>query len=324
MDVREASEQLVSAERVVDALSDASVTHRAESLKAGCDTLKAFADATLKRVPGDVSGAGRTAGGGTGNANGFAKPVMLMASPSGIALSTQESTQIAADQHVNVVSGASTHIAAGRSLIASVAQKISVFVQNAGMKLFAAKGKIEVQAHSDGIELQAQKDLKIISTADAIEIAGEREILLTSGGAYVRIKDGNIQIHAPGTVDVKGSKRIFSGPAKMDYRLPALPTSKYSAAMQYVYHDDEPIRGALYKATLADGSIREGALDAAGRMKLDDVPVGVVTIELGPDARGYRRKDGTDNPDFQGDRLTEYHIDSLIAKHGGLNNELDG
>jgi type VI secretion system secreted protein VgrG len=316
MDVREASNQLVNAENLFEALSDSSRTHHAESLNDGYDSLKALTDATRAKVAGDVSGGGRTAGGGAGNVNGFGQPIMLMASPAGIALSTQKSTQIAADQHVNVVSGRNTHVAAGRSLIASVAHKISLFAQNAGIKMFAAKGKIDVQAHSDGIELHAQKAVKIVSATDAIEIASEREILLTSGGAYIRIKGGNIDIHAPGSVDVKGSKRRFSGPARVDYRLSALPTSKYNAALQYLYHDDEPIQGAAYRVTLADGRVREGALDAAGRMTLADAPVGAVKVELGPDTRAYRRKDGTGNPDFREARPAESDIDSLLAKHG--------
>jgi type VI secretion system secreted protein VgrG len=225
MDVRQASSQLVNAESVIEALSDASTNHQAESLKPGYDSLKAFTNATQQSVAGDASGAGRTSGGGTGNANGFAEPIMLMASPSGIALSTQQSTQIAADQHVNVVSGGSTHIASGKSLIASIGEKLSLFVQNAGMKLFAAKGKVELQAHSDGIELTAHKGVKVISITEAIEVAGKREILLTSGGAYIRIKDGNIEVHAPGTIDVKGAKRVFAGPTEMPYPMPQLPQS---------------------------------------------------------------------------------------------------
>ena len=317
MDVRRASEQLGNAGSLMEALSGASVTHQASSLKDGSDALRAFAQATQKSVASNLAEGGRTAGGGTGHANGFAEPIMLMASPSGIALSTQQSTQIAADKHINLVSGASTHLATGKTLVASVAEKLSLFVQNAGMKLFAAKGRIEVQAHSDAIELTAQKTVKVVSTAESIELAGKREILLTSGGAYIRIKDGNIEIHAPGTIDVKGGNRLFNGPARLDYSLPALPTSQYSAAMQYRYHDDEPVQGARYKATLSDGSIREGALDDAGGMKLDDVPVGAISVELGPDSRSYRRKGEVRNARFSSDQLTEGDVDSLIGQYGG-------
>ena len=205
-------------------MSDASTAHQAESLRDGYDSLKAFTDATRNSVSGSSSG-GNTAGGGTGSANAFGEPLMLFGSPSGIALSTQQSVHIASDAQTNLVSGQSTHLATGKSLIASVAQKLSFFVQNAGMKLFAAKGKVEIQAHNDNIELIAQKTLKLLSATETIEAAAKQGILLTSGGAYIRLKDGNIEIHAPGKIDIKGAQHFFAGPTNLPYPLPGLPQS---------------------------------------------------------------------------------------------------
>ena len=159
--------------------------------------------------------------------------------------------------------------------------------------------------------------MKVISATENIEAAAHEEILFTSGGAYIRLKDGNIEIHAPGSIDIKGSQHQFNGPAQTSYTLPALPTSSSTAAMQYLYHDDEPVQGAKYVATLADGSTREGKLDSMGRMHLEDTPVGTVQVALGPDTRAYHRKDSTQNPDFKGERLSEADIDALIQKHGG-------
>jgi type VI secretion system secreted protein VgrG len=258
-----------------------------------------------------------TAGGGTGSANVFKEPLMLLASPAGMALSTQMSTQVTTGQQLNLVSGENIHIAAGKSLIASVAEKISLFAQGGGMKWFAAKGKVEIQAHLDNIEVTSQQKLQVLSATESVEIAAGKDILLTSGGAYIRITGGNIEIHAPGKIDIKGAQHSFDGPARADYPLPALPTSQYGAAMQYLYHDDEPVQGATYVATLSDGSKREGTLDAQGRLNLQDVPSGVVQVELGPDARAYSRKDQTQNPDYKGSQLSDSDINALIAKHGG-------
>ncbi|MEE4345105.1 DUF2345 domain-containing protein, partial [Pseudomonas alliivorans] len=116
-------------------------------------------------------------------------------------------------------------IASGKSLLASVAQGISLFAQNAGAKLFAAKGKIELQAQSDAMELTAQQAMKITSLAQLVEMSAQKEILLTSGGAYIRITRGNIEVHAPGTIDIKGAKKVLSGPASMDYSNTKLPVS---------------------------------------------------------------------------------------------------
>ncbi len=317
LDVSAARTQLENSHGVIDAMSTASETHRAESLKDGTDALKAFGDATQNSMTGASGSGGNTAGGGTGNANGFKEPIMLFATPAGLAISTQQSAHFVSTQHTNIVTGQSMHIAAGKSLIASVGEKISLFVQNAGMKLFAAKGKVEVQAHADNIELTAQKTLRLLAATGDIESAAAKEILLTSGGAYIRIKGGNIEIHAPGNIDIRGGRHSFAGPASTAYPLPPLPTSKYEAAMQYLYHDNEPVQGARYVATLADGSVREGVLDAQGRMHLQDVSVGPVEVKLGPDARAYARRNVTQNPDFKGELLSDSDIDSLIRKHGG-------
>ncbi|PRY06121.1 type VI secretion system Vgr family protein [Paraburkholderia sp. BL25I1N1] len=232
LDARQATSQLVNSESVLEAMSNASTTHQAESLKDGYDSLKSYTDATQNSVSGSSSG-GNTAGGGTGNANAFKEPVMLFGSPSGIAMSTQQSVHIASDAQTNLVSGQSTHIATGKSLIASVTQKLSLFVQNAGMKLFAAKGKVEIQAHNDNIELTAQKSVKLVSATEQIQAIAKGEILLISGGAYIRIKDGNIEIHAPGKIDVKGAQHSFNGPTRIDEKFPSWTDSVPRRAVDF-------------------------------------------------------------------------------------------
>jgi type VI secretion system VgrG family protein len=223
LDVSEAQQQLVNAEGLIESMSQVSETHQAESLGTGQDALKQFTDATRNSVPGATAGGGRTAGGGTGNANAFKEPVMLFASPAGIGVASQQSVHLASDRQTNIVSGESTFITSGKSLIAGIRDRISLFAQNAGMKLFAAKGKVEVQAHADNIELTAQKTVKMMAATEAVDVAAKQEILLTSGGAYIRIKGGNIEIHAPGKIDFKGGQHQFSGPASMQYPLPAMP-----------------------------------------------------------------------------------------------------
>ncbi|MGF6575062.1 type VI secretion system secreted protein VgrG [Paraburkholderia sp. GAS333] len=232
LDARQATSQLVNSESVLEAMSTASTTHQAESLKDGYDSLKSCTDATQNSVSGSSS-AGNAASGGTGNANGFKEPVMLFGSPSGIAMSTQQSVHIVSDAQTNLVSGQSTHIATGKSLIASVTQKLSLFVQNAGMKLFAAKGKVEIQAHNDNVEITAQKSVKLVSATEQIQAIAKGEILLTSGGAYIRIKDGNIEIHAPGNIDVKGAQHSFNGPTRIDEKFPSWSDSVPRRAVDF-------------------------------------------------------------------------------------------
>ena len=273
LDVRDASNQLVNSESVIEALSQASETHQAESLKDGHDSLKTFTDATQSSVAGATGSGGNTAGGGTGNANGFKEPIMLFATPSGIGMSTQRSAHVAATEHVNLVSGQSTHIATGKSLLVSVAEKISLFAQNAGMKLFAAKGKVEIQAQGDNLEITAQKTLKLLSATEKIDAAAKQEILLTSGGAYVRISGGNIEIHAPGKIDIKGAQHAFSGPTSLDRTYNA-EGKKADMRIRYMDAEGKVPEGEPIKLASEDGALHNVVLDGEGKGELKGIDFG--------------------------------------------------
>ncbi|KAA0088123.1 type VI secretion system tip protein VgrG [Paraburkholderia sp. T12-10] len=166
---------------------------------------------------------GRVGSSGDGSFPELNEPHLLLAGAGGLQATTPATVHVSGGEHIALTAGHNASITAGKSLLASVAEKISLFVQNAGMKLFAAKGKVEIQAHSDNIELTAQKTVKVMSTMENIEVASAKGILLTSGGAYIRISNGNIEVHAPGTIDVKGTQHSFAGPTRGNYPLPDLP-----------------------------------------------------------------------------------------------------
>ncbi|WP_186137731.1 type VI secretion system Vgr family protein [Burkholderia gladioli] len=298
LDVQETQQQLVGAESLVESLSEASVQHQAESLQDAHDAMRELTDATQNSVSGAGASGGNTAGGGTGNANAFKQPVLVFGSPAGIGLSSQQSAHLAATRHVNLVSGQSTHVVAGKSLIASIGEKLSLFVQNAGMKLFAAKGKVEIQAQDDNVELTAQKTVKILSATDRIELAADQGILLTSGGGYIRIAGGNIEIHTPGKVDVKGASHVFAGPASKGYPLPsARPDQPGQLELLHQYANGSAVKGGLFSVLDANGGVlRQGALDASGKAVVSGLPPGVVQVVFGKDPRS------------QGDKASEFTL----------------
>lgn len=222
LDVTAAAEQLAGAKQVADIASKASASNQAEDLDEGLKSLDRFTQATRYNRSGSAAG-GRTAGGGTGAANGFGMPVMLLASPSGMGLSTEDSLQATANQHVNLVSGQNTHIATGKSLLVSAMEKISLFVQNAGMKLFAAKGKVEIQAQSDEMALTALKDLTIKSANGRIVLSADKEIWIGAGGSYIRITSDMIENGTNGQILEKCASWDKPGAASM--RVPATVSS---------------------------------------------------------------------------------------------------
>ncbi|WP_032664999.1 DUF2345 domain-containing protein, partial [Pseudomonas syringae] len=240
IDASEAQQQLKNSEQRIKTLSDTAQQHNALPMQEGLDSLTQLnsdADVTYgsddgapsqgpgeqQRNGGDTAWAIRS--GGRGKTPGYQQPLLIASSPADIATATPKSTHLHSGKHLTLSTGEDVSIASGKSLLASVAQSISLFAQNAGAKLFTAKGKIELQAQSDAMELTAQQGLKITSLAQLVEMSAQKEILLTSGGAYVRIVRGDIEVHAPGTIDIKGAKKTLSGPASMDYSNRPLPIS---------------------------------------------------------------------------------------------------
>lgn len=200
----ETVQRLTQAREQHEDLSKLAQQHKAQPLEANQD------DVTLAiKAQNDAIRGGPTSG-GTAQPE-LTAPHMVFASAAGLGFTAAQSTHLASQRDLAITTGRDASLSVGRSLLVAVRDAVSVFAYRLGIKLFAAKGKVEIQAHSDNIELTAQKTIKVVSVAETIEIEAKQEILLTSGGAYIRIKDGNIEISAPGKVDIKG-KCLISAP----------------------------------------------------------------------------------------------------------------
>ncbi|MBP4052064.1 DUF2345 domain-containing protein, partial [Chromobacterium violaceum] len=160
------------------------------------------------------------------------QPLLVLSAPAGIASLTEQSHTVSAGTNLNLVAQRDANHATGRRWIHNVGKSISLFVagvkDKAALKLIAAKGKVQVQAQSDRMEITADKDVTITSCKERVVVNAKQEILVTAGGGYIRIANGNIEVHCPGTVSVKGASHDLSGPASMNPPLPTLPKDKYT------------------------------------------------------------------------------------------------
>ena len=221
----------------------------------------------------------------------------------------------------NVAINAGADISAGvmGNMTALAGEKLGLFAREGQLSLKASEGPVDVQAQNASLRLFAQKKLTLSSASD-ISFAGKKRITLIGGGSYLRLEAGKIEYGTTAMYLRRVKRTMAAGAASQQPEMPWLADpvkSSASALMQYLYHDDVPVVGAPFKATLADGTVREGNLDGAGYLHLEDVPPGGVQVEFGLDTRNYLRKNKTDNQSFVGASLSEADIDSLIAKHSG-------
>lgn len=268
LDAVEATSQLKSGASLTKTLSDTASKAGAEAL-AGQGALDQFIDATQESYPGE-SQAG---------ANRFKEAILLAASPSGIGLASAKGTHIHSGEEVTLSSGKDTNIAVGKSLLASVAEKISLFASNAGIKLFAAKGKVEVQAQSDDLDIIAEKVLRLLSTTSRIEIHAREEVVISAGGSSVKINASGITESTSGKWTANASMHLMPGPATSNYVMPHLQKAelqKTDLEFRHLTDWGVPLAGAAYRATLSDGSTRKGTLDAEGIARISGVPAGAM------------------------------------------------
>ncbi|OSI15030.1 type VI secretion system Vgr family protein [Neisseria dumasiana] len=151
------------------------------------------------------------------------RQVILLSAPDGIATATPQSQLHTAGQHIHHISGGGTDISAGQNFTAHAVESVNLFAQSKGAKLQANQGKVEIQAQNDEMQINALKDATITSSAGKVTIAAKDEILLTSGGAYIKLKDGNIELGCPKMVWVKCAGFQVMGPSSINPPLPEFP-----------------------------------------------------------------------------------------------------
>jgi uncharacterized protein (DUF2345 family) len=97
---------------------------------------------------------------------------------------------------------------------------------DAGIKLYAGQGDIDMQAQSDSMTFAAKELVRLISANSHIDFAAAKSITLcTEAGASVTIEGGNITFACPGTISIKASSKSFTGPERTGYALPMFPRS---------------------------------------------------------------------------------------------------
>jgi type VI secretion system secreted protein VgrG len=196
-------------------------------------------------------------------------PVVAVSAPAGIALGTPKSATIATGEHIDLIAEHNQHLTAGQKMNLHAGQGISQFAQNGGIKSIANHGKHITQAQDDDVQISADQSVTVTASLGHILVAAEQHITLTSGGAYIKIANGNIDIHAPGSVSVKGANYALTGPTSMQAELPNF--GKGDTGKKFVLNygmSRTPVPDQPYKLTMDDGQVIEGKTDSLGQTSL--------------------------------------------------------
>jgi type VI secretion system secreted protein VgrG len=200
--------------------------------------------------------------------------VLLLSAPQGIALTSGQHLQLAAQNNLILNAGAEADISVLKRMFIGVGQGLSVFVRKLGIKLIANHGPVSVQAQNDKLELIARHGLDITSTDDEIRITAKKKITLNAGGSYITLDQNCIESGTVGDYNVKSAHFAYSGPASMKATHPDYPQSQSIHTLRFnvsqASNTNHQVWEGMPYTLYADGAkLKQGVLDARGQILID-------------------------------------------------------
>lgn len=194
------------------------------------------------------------------------KAALLVSAPEGIAQVTGKSLQQSAGDNIISTSGGHTDFSALKRFTVAAGERVSLYAQKLGIKMFAGKGKVEIQAQGDEMTLDALKDIRISSSEGKLIISAKQEIVLTSGGGYIRIADGTVECAAPDKIIERGAVWQKFGGQSFSQAAQKWESSEFEMGPEVLWpYSETPVAGQKISLTHSDGTVQELMTSADGR-----------------------------------------------------------
>jgi type VI secretion system secreted protein VgrG len=198
-----------------------------------------------------------------------------------------------AGEHQQITSQADTQFTAAHTLALASGQGASLFSHAGPLHAIAANGPVSIQAHTNQMELLSDQSMTVTATDEGIDILAKDHIILTAGKTQITLKGGDITLACPGKFTVKASQHPFSAGESKKAELDTLPKRTAGEVLNILelnfhYSDLEAVRGAPYKVTFDDGTVKTGKLDKQGYAKIEGVPNIEYLVEYGEDEREWK------------------------------------
>ncbi|MCR5886002.1 DUF2345 domain-containing protein [Rhizobacter sp. J219] len=173
--------------------------------------------------------------GGAGSVSAWSRPELLVSAPGGVGAATPAHAVLSAGTHASFTAGHDLNLESQRNTALAVKSGLTFFTygkaQNAdkpnaetGMQLHAASGSVSVQAQGNTLHLTADKAVSVASVTNAITMGAPKHVLLTAGGASLRITTGGITLTTSGAAQFKAAMKELTGAASASASL-SLPKS---------------------------------------------------------------------------------------------------
>ncbi|MTV56454.1 DUF2345 domain-containing protein, partial [Pseudoduganella buxea] len=202
----------------------------------------------------------------------FGAPIVVMDSPTSINWATPASTVLFAGQQLRWITQGDVQMTAAHTVSSVAANAASFFTHSGGIQAIAANGPVSLQAHTDQLEIMADKSVTVISVNDSIEIKANQKIVLQAGQSSITLEGGDITFACPGNFTVKGGKHVFDSGADIPATLIRLPDSSVKLFDEaFILRNKitgEPMANVTYRIKFSSGEYEYGTTDDHGATHL--------------------------------------------------------
>ncbi|MBD9678380.1 type VI secretion system tip protein VgrG [Pseudomonas sp. PDM18] len=200
--------------------------------------------------------------------------VALLSAPQGIAFTSGQHLQLAAERNLMLNAGGNMDASVVKRLFIGVGEGMSLFVRKLGLKLFANQGAVQIQAQNDRMELIARKGVDVTSTENEIHITAKKRIVINAGGSYLRMDQHSIEYGTQGDYLIKSVHYAYQGPASMPATHPQYPKldSVQRLRLQVPQAPNAPHlawAGMPYTLYADDQVLQKGVLGTTGYLAFD-------------------------------------------------------
>jgi len=203
---------------------------------------------------------------------GLKKAVIALSAPDGIGMATPDRVMVSAGKDVSVATSSRFNVNAIRSVAIAAGEVLSLFAHKLGIKLFAARGKVQIQAQSDAMELVSQQNMQLCSAAGTLTANAANGVVLSGGGsAYIKVQGDNVEIGGAGRLILTIIEIQKDGAGALSLPVPKFGQKDIANNEKFVLSDDitgRPLANRSYKIELADGTVVEGRTSADGETSL--------------------------------------------------------
>jgi type VI secretion system secreted protein VgrG len=276
MDAQEAVAQLKGAQQLGQALGDAAQAQGALKLTshiaAGKEALQGLIEAIDPKLQGKHASEKKANGREPGDpVETFAKPYVVIDTPSAAVVTSPATLASFSGQDTSLTAQSDVHAAAAHTASLVSGQTTSLYTHQGEFQTIAANGNLSLRAHTDQLEILADKDITVLSVNDEITITASKRIEMVGGDSKVVLEGANIDFVTSGAFTVKAATHDWAGGASGGASLPSLPADLLPSdgpfIGQYLLHktDERPFEGYRYRVVDGDRVLLEGKTSVKGQ-----------------------------------------------------------